>query len=232
MRYAGAVVSGIDAKRITLLAACAIMALAAWPITRLSDGMRAQYVRWGYRPSPFLLRFLVASACWGAALGAFNPFTNVFFAHYLGVATAHLGNFFSIAQLIQAGAVLLAPIVLRRTGLTAGIMLAQLATAAALGLLALGRGLLQVEVIYCGFMAAQHMSEPAIQSLLMDRMAAEERSGAAAMNLLALSIAQAVAAMIAGAAFARFGYPPVLAGIAVAAAGSALLFRMLCASPN
>ncbi len=53
------------------------------------------------------------------------------------LSIAHLGNFFSIAQLLQAGAVLLMPFILRRTGLISGIMAAQL-TAAAVGLLAAG----------------------------------------------------------------------------------------------
>src|SRR6202035_66288 len=105
---------------------------------------------------------------------------------------------------VQAGAVLLVPLMVRRTGLITGIMLAQLATAATLGLLASGRSLLQIELIYCGFMAAQHMSEPAIQSLLMDRVTAEERSLATAMNFLVLAIARAFSVAVAGLAFAGF----------------------------
>jgi predicted MFS family arabinose efflux permease len=65
----------------------------------------------------------------------------------------------------------------------------------------------------------------------MDRMAAEERSGAAALNFLVISIAQAVAAAAAGGAYARFSYPPVLAGVAVATAAAAVAFRILCAPP-
>jgi MFS family permease len=230
--YSGRVLSAVDAKRITLLVACVITGLAAWPISRLSSTARSQSPRWMQRPTPFLLRFLLASACWAAAVGAFNPFTNVFFVRYVGVATAHLGNFFSVSQLLQAGAVLLMPFVLQRMGLIPGIMAAQLATALAVGLLASGRGVLRAEVIYCVFMAAQHMCGPGIQSLLMDRVAPEERSGGAALNFLVISIAQAAAAALAGAAFARFGYPPVLVGIAVATFGAALAFRILCAQPR
>ena len=232
LRFAGIAVSGVDAKRITLLAACVITALAAWPIVRLSSGApRSPAAAWIQRPSPFLLRFVLASACWAAALGAFNPFTNVFFVRYVGLATAHLGNFFAVAQLLQAGAVLLMPFVLRRTGLIAGIVMAQLATAAAVALLASGHGVLADEAFYCAFMAAQHMCDPGMQSLLMDRVPALERSSASALNFLAISIAQAAAAMVAGAAFQRFGYPPVLMGIAIAIVGAAAGFRILCA-PN
>ena len=223
-----AAVSVVEGKRITLLIACIITALGAWPITRLSSELRTQEVRWFHRPSPFLLRFLLSSACWGAAVGAFNPFTSVFFTRYLGVQTAQLGSFFSVAQFVQAGAVLLVPLMVRRAGLITGIMFAQFATAATLGLLAAGHGLLQIELIYCGFMAAQHMSEPAIQSLLMDRVTVGERSVAVAMNFLVVSVAQAGAAAVAGFAFARFGYPAVLPWVAGAVGLAAIIFRTLC----
>jgi predicted MFS family arabinose efflux permease len=221
-------VSAIDAKKMTLLAACVITGLAAWPARRLTAGARAESVRWTQFPSPFLLRFLLASACWAAAVGAFNPFTNVFFVRYLGVPAAHLGDFFSIAQLLQAGAVLLMPFILRRTGLISGIMAAQLTAAAAVGLLGAGHGVLREEVLYCAFMAAQHMCDPGLQSLLMNRIPIEERSGAAALYFLVISIAQAVSAAVAGAGYARFGYPSMLAGIAVVTAAAAIVFRLLC----
>ncbi len=228
--FGGIALSSVDAKRITLLAACFLPALAAWPIRHLTTEAQSQSVRWAQRPSPFLLRFLLASALWAAALGAFNPFTNVFFVRYLGVQTAHLGNFFSVAQLLQAGAVLLMPIVLRRMGLVSGVMVAQLVTAAAICLLATGHDLLREEVIFCIFLGAQHMCEPGMQSLLMDCVAAEERSGATAMNYLVVSVSQAAGAAVAGIAFVRFGYPPVLAGISIVTVGAAAAFRILCAS--
>jgi hypothetical protein len=62
----------------------------------------------------------------------------------------------------------------------------------------------------------------------MDRVAAEDRSGAAAMNFFLISIAQAAAGGVAGTAFGKFGYPPVLVGIAVATVAAALGFRVLC----
>ena len=228
IHYSGGVVSGLEGKRITLLAACAMTGLAVLPVLRVSGGGRVQEMRWPDRPSPFLLRFLIASACWGAAIGAFNPFTGVFFARYLGVQTAQLGSFFSVAQLVQAGTLLFVPLILRRTGMISGILLMQLATAAALGLLAGGRNLLEMQVIYIGFMSAQHMCEPAIQSLLMDRVSERDRSTATSMSYLVVSLAQAGAAALAGFAFFRFGYPAVLLGVAIAAVGAAVIFRVLC----
>ncbi|HEY4380705.1 MAG TPA: MFS transporter [Acidobacteriaceae bacterium] len=229
-RFAGVAVSGVDAKRLTLLLACLLTGMAAWPIQHLRGGAASESVRWGKRPSPFLLRFLLASALWAAVVGAFNPFTNVFFSRYLGVPTAHLGNFFSIAQLVQAAAVLTMPFVLRRTGLISGIMAAQLTAGGMIALLAVSHGVLHAEVLYCGFMAAQHMCDPGLQSLLMDRIEADERSGASALYFLAISVAQAVSAAVAGAAYSRFSYPPVLLAVGGATVIAAGLFRLLCGS--
>jgi MFS family permease len=228
LHFGGIAVSDFQAKRITLLAACASTAFAAWPVTRLSSSALSRTTRWVQRPSPFLFRFLLANACWAAAVGAFNPFTNVFFVRYLGVPAAHLGDFFSVAQLLQAGAVLLMPFILRRTGLLSGIMAVQLTAAAAVGLLAVGHRLLGEEAIFCIFMAGQHMCDPGVQSLLMDRITPAERTEAAAMNFLAISLAQAGAAVAAGSAFGKFGYPATLAGIAVATVAAAAAFRILC----
>jgi MFS family permease len=216
-------------KRMALLAACVLTGLAALPVTRLRGGAPIQTpARWLARPDPFLMKFLLASACWAAVLGAFNPFTNLFFVHHVGVPAARLGNFFSVAQLLQAVAVLSMPLILRRTGLVPGIVAAQLATAAGLACLAAGRSAIEAEVAYCGFMAAQHMCDPGVQSLLMKQVAAEERSSATALYFLAISLAQAAGAGVAGIAFARFGYPRVLAALTAGAVGAAALFWGLC----
>jgi len=217
-------------EKITLFMACALTALAAWPISRLRNDVPVLAVGWPARPSPLLLKFLIGSALWAAAVGAFNPFTNVFFVHYLGVPITQLGNFFSFAQLVQAAAVLLMPFLLRRAGLISGVMAAQLATACALALLALGHRIWHEEVFYCAFLGGQHMCDPALQSLLMDRVDPAERSSAAAMYFLAISIAQAASATASGAAFERFSYPPVLTGIATATVAAAFGFRILCST--
>jgi len=60
---------------------------------------------------------------------------------------------------------------------------------------------------YMAFTAFQWMNEPGLYSLLMDRVPPERPEGAAASNSLVTSASQALAAMLAGAAFARFGYP-------------------------
>lgn len=230
------VISSADAKRATLLAACGLTSLAAWPVARaiatqpqLTDVASVSWIR---PPSAFLKRYLIASACWAGAVGAFNPFSNVFFVRYVGLATSRLGNFFAVAQLLQAGAVLCVPLLLRRTGIIWGIVTTQAATAVAVGLLAAGRGVMTEELLYCALMAAQHMCDPAMQTLLMNRVPQGLRNGASALNYLAVSVAQAVAATVSGSAIQRFGYPAVLATIALAIMAAAAAFKLFMPSDS
>ena len=227
--HVGSAISQIQGERITLALASAIISLAALPLARIvNDSVPQARLRFPL-PSPFLVRFLVATSCWGAAMGALNPFVNVLFSHYLRVPTPRMGSLFTLTQLAGTAAVLLCPMLLRRTGLVSGILVIQLASAASLWWISHGRGLLQIELAYCGFMAAQLMCDPAIQTLLMNRVTPQERSNAAAMSFLVLSVAQAIAATVAGFAFTRFYYAHVIASIAIVAAAAAVIFRLLCA---
>lgn len=225
-------ISLIDAKRITMVVGCLITALAAWPVALLAEEKRLSTTLRLHRPSRFLVRFLVAMALWGGAVGLFNPFTNVFFSRYLGVATTKLGDFFAVAQLVQTGFVLMTPLLVRRTGLLRGIFVMQMATASALIWLSGGHSLLGAESAYCAYLASQHMCDPAIQSLLMGQVAEEFRSEATAITFLVLSLAQACASATGGLAFARFHYSQVLAGAAIVTAGAAVFFRWLCSQPR
>ena len=71
-----------------------------------------------HRPSPLLARFLVAMLIWNLGTGIFNPFRNVFFARQIHLAVEQIGYVFSWSQVAQVGAILLAPPVFRRFGLT------------------------------------------------------------------------------------------------------------------
>ena len=76
------------------------------------------------------------------------------------------------------------------------------------------------------------MSEPGLETLLMNEMSPAERSGASALNLFVSSTVQAVVAVLAGSAFARFGYPAVLSAIAAFAMVAAFTFRTLLGAWN
>lgn len=79
-------------------------------------------------------------------------------------------------------------------------------------------------VIYTGFL---WMSEPGMFTLLMNRMDPSERNSASSLNLVVMSLSAAVAAPLAGASFARYGYPIVLSATAFVTLLAACLFRLL-----
>jgi len=216
----------LHGKQSALVFAAALSALALWPALKLRLRPAVQEKTRVYPRSAFLLRFLAAFAVWHLATGTFNPFANVYFAR-LHFSVARIGNTFSLSQVAQMAAVLLAPLVLRRCGLAAGVSWMMLATAVGLGGLAAQPPGLASALVFSGYMSFQWMSEPGLNTLLLGRVAEGERSGAAALGYLVAFGAQALAAFAGGALVARFGYGPVLAGAAALAAGAAGLFRVL-----
>ena len=218
-------------KQPVLLLAAAMAAVAVLPALRLKP---AAAIAGGAREHPsrvyprggFLLRFLGPFALWHLATGSFNPFNNVYFAR-LGFPVQQIGNIFSGSQLVQVGAVLMAPLVIRRAGLLTGIVLMMAATALALGGLATQASGAAAILAYVAYMAFQWMSEPGLNSLLMNRVDERERSGASALTFLVAFGAQALAAFGAGELLTRFGYGAVLAGAAALAGVAALMFRVM-----
>ena len=76
-------------------------------------------------------------------------------------------------------------------------------------------------------MSFQWMSEPGLNTLLMNHVEERERGGASALNYMVAFGAQAVAAYAGGWMFTRWGYGPSLAGAASLALAAAALFRWL-----
>jgi MFS family permease len=216
----------LHGKQPVLVLSAGLSALALWPAIKLRPRPALVAKARVYPRSGFLLRFLVAFALWHLATGAFNPFANVYFAG-LHFSVDRIGNIFSLAQVPQTVAVLLAPLVYRKCGLAVGISWMMLATALGLGGLAAQAPGLATALVYTAYMSFQWMSEPGLNTLLLGRVAEGERSGAAALGYLVAFGAQALAAFAGGGLVARFGYGVVLAGAAALAAAAAGLFRVL-----
>jgi MFS family permease len=223
-----------QASRLTLEFACGAAALSIVPLLRLNLPGAAPQVRLPRLSHPFLRRFLPAMAVWALVTGSFPPFANVYFVHHLGLSMQKMGFVFSLAQLVQFLAVLCAPLLFRRTGLVKGVILTQLATAAALASLALihpgPHGGAPALWLYPIYMAMQFMNEPGIYSLLMDRIPPGERSSASASTFFVSNACQAIASASMGAAIVRFGYSPALLGIAGLAVAATVLFARLSGS--
>lgn len=221
----------IGSKRTVLLWSAALSAAAVLPALRLKPWPRAEAGSRVWPRSRFLAVYLVPFALWHLATGTFNPFNNVYFAR-LGFAVERIGNVFSIAQLVQVGALLLAPAIIRRAGLLGGIVVMMAATAFGLGGLAAQPSGNAAVIAYMAYMSFQWMSEPGLNTLLMNHIDERERSGASALNYLVAFGAQAVAAFGAGTLFTQFGYGWTLAGAAALALTAAGLFRTLLLAPE
>ena len=220
-------VSASQANQWTLLAGCAFAGIALIPLSRIVLAAPVRQVKQPRISNPFLWRFLPAMAVWGLVTGALPPFANVYFVHHLGLSLERTGFIFSISQLAQFLAILAAPLLFRRAGLTAGVMLTQFATAACLAWLSLAHSAQLASYIYWGYMAVQCMNEPGIFSMLMAHTPEHQRSRASAATFFVSSAAQAAASLAIGAAIVRFGYSSSIAALAVLAFLAAILFRRI-----
>jgi predicted MFS family arabinose efflux permease len=227
---AGFVMRPDEVKRLILLTSCGIAALGLVAVLRmrlpLSDPEQGSERAQGRRPKmpPFLLLFLPAMALWTAVLASFTPFANVYLSRDLHVSLARIGLIFSIAQILQFCMGLLTPLLFRSLGLVRGVVVTQLLTAVAVGGLAATHDGRLAIVLYLFFSAMQWMSAPGLYNLLMSETPDEERSTASAATMFCNALVSSGATAGAGILFARFGYPPVLTGIAALAVMVAMLF--------
>jgi predicted MFS family arabinose efflux permease len=124
-------------------------------------------------------------------------------------------------------ALTLAPLVLRKMGLVGGTAAMMMATALALGGLAAGPTGVAAAAVFMSYTSCQWMSDPGVNTLVMNRVREQERTGASALMMLVAFAAQLVASLAGGAAIAQFGYSAMLACAAGLAATAALAFRTL-----
>jgi MFS family permease len=217
----------LGGNRPAMLAGCGLVGLALFPAARLRIAPAPAEGQKLYPRNRFVIRFLIVFAIWNLATGSFNPFFNTYFAGHLHTPVERIGLIFSGSQLAQVAALLLAPLVLRGLGLVTGTAAMLMATAFVLGGLAAGPAGIAAGVLYSAYMAFQWMSEPGINTLLMDKVREQERSGAAALMMMVAFGAQFVASFAGGSSIARFGYPVVLACAAGLAAVASAAFRSL-----
>ena len=220
----------LGGKRPAMLAGCTLLGLALWPSARLRIGPAPAEGAKLYPRSSFVLRFLMVWSIWNLATGSFNPFFTTFFAR-LHTPVERIGWIMSGSQLAQVVALGLAPLVLRKMGLVSGTAAMLMATAIALGGLAAGPTGWAAAAVFMTYTSCQWMSDPGVNTLLMDGVREAERTGAAALMMLVSFAAQLVASLAGGATIARFGYSAMLAYAAVLAAVAAVAFRTLSIRP-
>jgi MFS family permease len=218
--------TSLDGKRAALLVGSGIAALGTIPALRLKFQASPKAEKRIYPRSTFIVCFLTALFVWSIATGAFNRFFNAYFSQYIHMSVERIGLVYSCSQLTQVVAMLLAPAVIRKVGVVKGVACMQVATAAMLGLLAIGFTGPTAVLLYSAYMAFQYMSQPGLFSMLMNRVKPSERSGASALNFLVISGAGSLSALLSGAAITDFGYSALLASAAALATVAAALFWM------
>jgi len=225
LRNTGHAVALVASMRTVLQLACMVALLGTWPILKLQLGTPDRTERRRIRIfHPFLLWFLPPFVVWNIVTGSFPSFAPVYLQQHLGIGLPHVGVIFSIAQLLQFAAVLLAPLLYRRWGRMVGVGLAQACTAIALVCMAWSRNSSFAVAYYFAYSGAQWMTGPGIYSFLMDNIPEEERSTASAIQNFSGAICQAATAAITGSCIVRFGYDNVLLSNAAAAILASALF--------
>ncbi len=217
----------LAADQLTLIAACCIAAIAVIPAVALRAGKTVLPPKPGSRLwSPAVRRILPAIGIWGLVAGSFFPFANVYLAMHLSLPLHSVGTVFSLSQLCQVAAVLCAPMVFRRLGVSNGVFTMQMATASCFLILALTANPVAASMTYILLTGMQYMGEPGIYSMMMKIVPEESRGGASASMALVLGAAQLIAATCAGWTFTNLGYPRALGIIALVAMAAGLLFKM------
>lgn len=241
LKMTGIAMQAFEVKRLILIVSCGIVAVGLIPALRLKLPTQAKEETsaevlpprkrwlWEWKKHPFLLRFLALTALWSAVLASFTPFANVYLSRNLHIPMTRIGLIFSTAQIVQFCMGLVAPLIFRSLGLRNGIVAMQIFTAIALGSLAGTQSGKLAIMLYLTFSAAQWMSAPGLYNMLMNETPDKERSTTAAMMLFCNALASSAATAGAGILLARFGYPPVLFGVAAMALAVAALFGFLIA---
>jgi len=218
----------MDDLQLVLLFTCGVAMLGIVPLLMLRLGpAQCPDKRGSQFFHPFLFRFLPPFVLWSMVTGSFAPFAAVYLQQRLRMSLAHVGSVFSASELAQFAAVLLAPLLFRRFGTVAGIISTQLATGAALFILGRTHSVNGAIASYLCYMSVQYMSGPGIYCLLMNRLPDQERGAASAVQNIAGSLSNAVAAIITGDMLVRYGYASVFTGIAAMALLAASLFLVL-----
>jgi len=238
LRSAGVTMQPADVKRPILLAACVIAALGLFAVLKMRQPHRQAEVPaeidakvriawWHWKPDPFLLRFIPAMALWTVVVTSFNPFANIYLSKVLHIPFSRIGFIFSTAQVVQLLTGLLTPLLFRVMGMINGITATQMAAAFSIACMAGIHNPQLAVVLYLIFSAMQWMTAPGMYNLLMSRVVDSERTTASSVMMFCNALVGAGATAGTGILFTKFGYPHVMAGIAVVAVIAAIALRFL-----
>ena len=233
----GSAMGPADVKRIVLLISSGVAACGTIPLLRMQEtGTQAPQPvplrrHFALLRTSFLLRLLPCMALWNALLGAFTPFAAVYFAGQRHLSLAHVGLIFSASQIAQLMGGLLVPIVERSLGMLKGILVFQIATGILLALTAASTRPMGCVIFFCGYSAASWICSPAMYTLLMNKVADEDRASASSLIMFSNSLLTAGATSGLGILLLHLGYPAVMMGIGAIECLLAITLRWIVAEP-
>ena len=226
--------SPAELKQLSLLLACLFVLAGVLPCRRLViENAAPPSAATTFPTSNYLWRFLPPIAAWSFGLGIVSPFLSVYLTKKLHLALPQVGSMFSLSQFLQMLSVLAAPRIFRRWGTLSTVTLSQVATSMSLFAFASFLSGPWMLLSFSAYSLFQYMNEPGIYTLLMNNVAPEQQSSAAAWNFFVICAAQSVAALIAGMLIARLGYAVVLSSAAalMGVSGVALYFSVRQGEP-
>ena len=228
IRKSGLVATDISARQIALLIGSATALLSPLLLVRLPLGRTSDSGANVFPRSSFVKRFLIAYAIWNLGIGAFNPFFTAYFSRQLHMSTPQIGFVFSAAQFAQLCALFAVPVMVRQIGNVRGIAIMQAGAALSLALLATGPTAVAAGIMYALYGSFQFASEPATFTLLMSRVASDDRAGASSLSFFVTAASQGASSALAGMSIIRFGYRPLLITASLTTGFAAwLFFRLL-----
>jgi predicted MFS family arabinose efflux permease len=215
---AGWLPSLLHSKLATLLLAAALplAGLAAVTTLRLDAAIPGAAPQPQSEPSRrFLLRFVAGVGLWYAFTAGFMPFFNVYMSRVHQASIPAIGGTFAASQVVQALAVLSMGWWIARLGLTRSVLLVQLlASLAVLAFLPV-ETLAAAGLAYMLYVSLLFMPEPALQNLLMDRVAAADRPKASAINQMLNLGTNMIVVAAAGSVISRAGYQTLFLALTV-----------------
>lgn len=238
--------SAAHAKRVLLLASCAVASIALLPLLNLrfpgedhdeeseASATTPERLSWreSWRLDAFLGAFLPCMALWSGVLAVASVFANIYLTREFRMPLSRLAILFSCAQLFQLAASLLMPVLVRFLSRRNATLLVQGLAALALGALGITHTMKIAIVLYLLLSVAQWMSSPILYDLLMQSTRDDRRSTVAAMTMFGNGLAGAATTAITGILLSHFGYRAVLPLLAAFAVGVALAFRRVLHHPS
>jgi MFS family permease len=223
----GAALPSASDLRVALFLGCLVSLLAVIPAAGMQLRDRIEPDAKADIPLRSLWRFLVPAAIWNLAIGSVNPFISLYFTRHLSMPLQEFGSLFGGAKVLSLAAMLIAAAYFRRTGIVQGVARTQMAAAIAMAALAFSPMLWFAVPAYLAFESFEWMAEPGCYGLMTNFVSPDQRTTAAALYFLVASSAHVVSSALAGAAIARYGYPPAILGAAGVAFIAALAFQSL-----